>query len=148
MKLCTKLFVGLGLLAASSALVASPPPPPPPTPLTWTQLNTYEMNGANCNWFEARQLAADYVGPGTNNVTYSDWRLPTRAEYQAGITAGITGLWQASTWRWTSERRGSQQSWCARFAVGTDGVPPQNQTVQYDHFNSTYSFISAKFVRP
>ena len=82
MSLCNALFFGIGLLALPGHKPGVEPHAPDAAfaAVTWSEQDSYQMFGYSSNWHDMKVLAANYVGPGTDGVTYSDWRLPTKAE--------------------------------------------------------------------
>lgn len=92
-----------------------------PTPVTfsWSQ-----FFGARATWSQANTHAANLVEGG-----YSDWRLPTRAEFQAGIQGGtMPALTPDTGWLyWTSERQGNR-AWVVQIVTDANGqvIPSQS----------------------
>jgi len=112
--------------------------------LTWSAQDTTQMTGGSMNWDYATQFAANYSGEG-----YSDWRLPTAAEYQAAFQNGTSGQWSpnlSSNWVWTSKGKGVNAV-CVKLVTDANGdvlYPQSGQSASY----SKSSFIRAKLVRP
>ena len=106
-------LLGSTILALSHSSLAAPPA------ISWSQ-----PFPGSWSWAPAKQYAANLVEAG-----YSDWRLPTRVEYQSAITGGtLPTLIPSSTYfYWTSEKQGNK-SWYVKIATDAGGavIPAQS----------------------
>lgn len=108
-------------LLASMAIAADAGTPPPV--IQWSQ----QFPGGAYDWFAATAYAANLVEAG-----HSDWRLATRAEWQAAI-ANIPnvplGPFQpnipANNTFWTADQQG-QRAWMVYIATDANGYVIQN----------------------
>ena len=145
---CLTLCLGLALFTVSSAarVVEPPSPPPAPVALTWTQYDSVQMYvGGNGHWEDIQQLAAAHVEAG-----YSDWRLPTVAEYQAAFQGGSFGSMTPDVnywWLWASDKPKGPKAWAVKVVTDASGNVIASQSGQAGLFNKG-SFLVAKFVRP
>ncbi len=100
-------LLGSTILALSHSSLAAPPT------VSWSQ-----PFPGSWSWAPAKQYAANLVEAG-----YSDWRLPTRAEYQFAITGGtLPALTPSSTYfYWTSEKQGNK-AWVVSIATDAGGA--------------------------
>ncbi len=112
--LAASLFI-CALLTPSNVTLAAPMP----VTVSWSQ-----FFGARATWSQANTYAANLVEGG-----YSDWRLPTRAEFQTAISGGTMPALTPNTawWYWTSERQGNR-AWVVTIVTDANGnvLPAQS----------------------
>lgn len=95
-------------MVALSAIVLLPVRPEPvvAATLSWSQ-DFYVATSSTWTWTGATNHAANLVEGG-----FSDWRLPTRAEWQAAIQAGTVGPLQPNlpqgNYYWTADTKGTK----------------------------------------
>lgn len=130
--LLAAVLLGSTILALSHSSLAAPPA------ISWSQ-----PFPGSWSWAPAKQYAANLVEAG-----YSDWRLPTRAEYQSAITGGtLPTLIPSSTLPyWTSEKQGNK-AWTVKIATDQFGaVIPLQSGATFAWGQG--SFIEAIAIRP
>lgn len=85
-------------------------------------------------WTGATNHAAALVEP--DPAGFSDWRLPTRAEWQAAVAAGTVGPLTANispgNYFWTADTQGANQAWAISIATDANGnvIPGQSGTMK------------------
>ncbi len=103
------------LMTPSNVTLAAPAP----VTVSWSQ-----FFGARGTWPQVNTYAANLVEGG-----YSDWRLPTRAEFQAAISSGTMPVLTPNTawWYWTSETQGNR-AWVVTIVTDANGnaIPSQS----------------------
>lgn len=123
------------LITPSHSALASLAPPPPT--VSWSQ----EFAGS-WTWSAAKNQAANLVEGG-----YSDWRLPTRAEFQSAIQGATLPALSAGTYLyWTSEKQGNR-AWAVTIATDASGnvIPSQSGGTS---LILQASFVHAIAIRP
>lgn len=91
---------------------------PLPATVSWSQ-----PFPGSWNWGPAKTYAANLVEGG-----YSDWRLPTRAEFKPAIqSAALPALTPGTYFYWTSEKQGTR-AWAVTIATDSNGAVIQGQS--------------------